>query len=236
MFKLELLSINPYNAEQCKHIVMSNFESNIKKKFSKWIDYDYNKVYDYYKGSDRTDTPRQLAMLSIIPCASFYYLNYLTEINPDRIIDIGCGMNFFKDIIPGVFGIDKDGSEIDSEGVFDDNFSAKFENQFASAFSIDALHFIPITEFYNQVMRFVNVIQPGGRGYIALNSARMIDMSSIETLLETFNTREPTKEQITSYIDKEIRRLSINWLVVDNLIIDAPDEFLDGNIRLVFKK
>ena len=215
---------------------MTKFDHNIKKKFGKWIAYDYNKVYDFYKGSYKTDTPRELAILSVIPCASFYYLNYLIELNPNRIGDIGCGMNFFKDIIPGIFGIDESGTEADCKESFDNSFSIKYENQFYCAFSIDALHFVPITEFYNQIMRFLNIIQPGGRGYIALNSARLIDSSSEELLLKTFDTLTPTKNQVADYINEQIKKLPIDWLVIDNFITNTVDEFVDGNIRLVFNK
>lgn len=233
---MNLTTLNPYDAEQCKHIVLSKFDASIEKKFNKWRVNDYRKIHTFDDDIRRRDTPRYSIILCVVPCAAFYYLNYLLEICPENIVDIGCGMNFFKDIIPGLIGIDCTGSEMDLCDVFDNTFSVGHTDQFTCAFSIDALHFIPITEFYNRVMEFANIIQPGGRGYLALNSARMLEHTSNTTRLEIFNTTNPSNEQIANYIDQEINKLQIKWLVIDNLIIEQPDEFIDGNIRLVFEK
>ena len=230
------MSLNPYNADQCKSIIINNYDSALEKKYSRWKVNDYRKIYTFDDIVHGRQTPRYSTVISVIPCASFYYLHYLVELQPDKIVDIGCGMNFFKDIIPGVVGIDFNGTEIDIQGFFDTNFSIKHENQFSCAFSIDAMHFIPITEFYNRVMEFKNIIKTGGRGYIAMNVARMVEYSEPEILLELFNTTEPSSIQLAMYIDCEIKKLPIQWLVIDNLIVEKYDECIDGNIRLVFEK
>ena len=233
---MNLTVLNPYDAKKCECIVTEKFDINLKKKYSRWKINDYRKIYTFTAAIRKRETPRYSAILAVIPCASFYYLNYLVELSPNKIADIGCGINFFKDIIPGVVGFDYNGPEIDIEDVFDSNFSENHTNHFDSAFSIDALHFIPITNFYGRVIEFANIIKSGGRGYLAMNSARLIDNSTPELLLELFGTVNPSNEQIAIYIDQEIKKLPIKWLVVDNLIIDEYNEYIDGNIRLVFEK
>jgi hypothetical protein len=69
-----------------------------------------------------------------------------------------------------------------------------------------------------------------------MNSSVMIHYSGLELLLELFNTVNPSDEQIAVYIDQEIKKLPIKWLVIDNLIIEQYFDFIDGNIRLVFEK
>jgi hypothetical protein len=64
----------------------------------------------------------------------------------------------------------------------------------------------------------------------------MIERTSAEDLLTLFNTADPSVEEIAKYIDQEIQRLPMKLLVVDNLITDCYDEFVDGNIRIVFEK
>jgi hypothetical protein len=152
-----------------------------------------------------------------------------------KIVDIGCGINFFKNILPNVIGIDSC-QEADVNDFFDRTFSIGNTNQHKYAISIDALHFIPITDFYNRVLEFENIIQPGGRGYLAMNCARLVDNTNHNTLLKLFSTKQPTNKQLANYIDQEIRKLPLKFLVIDNLILDCYDEFIDGNIRLVFEK
>ena len=69
-----------------------------------------------------------------------------------------------------------------------------------------------------------------------MNVARMVEYSEPEILLKLFNTTEPSSIQLALYIDCEIKKLPIQWLVIDNLIVEKYDECIDGNIRLVFEK
>ena len=100
------LSINPYDANICEQIVSTKFDHKIKEKYGTWKVNDYRKIYTFNDEIHQRSTPRYSIILGVIPCATFYYLNYLSEINPSEIVDIGCGMNFFKDILPNVIGID----------------------------------------------------------------------------------------------------------------------------------
>jgi hypothetical protein len=172
----------------------------------------------------------------VLPCASFYYLNYLVENQPTVIADIGCGVNFFKDIIPGIVGIDGHGKFADIIDFFDEDFSHGHTDYFDCAFSIDALHFISICKFYDRIMQFANIIKPGGRGYIAMNVARLMNDTSTVEKIELFNTLDPTPAQLATYIDQQLKKLTLRLLVVDNLILDCYDEYMDGNIRIVFEK
>lgn len=236
---MNLTVLNPYDAEKCEHIVMEKFDANLEKKYGKWKINDYSKIYrvnTLLQHIQHGTTPRHGAIRCVIPCASFYYLNYLVELAPDVIADIGCGMNFFKNIVPGVVGYDRNGQESDVKKYFDFDFSKDHTNHFDCAFSTNALHFIPITKFHDRVIEFANIIKPGGRGYIGMNTPTLITNTPLEILLEVFNTEHPSKEQIAEYIDQQIKKLPLEWLVIDNLIVDTYREYIDGNIRLVFEK
>jgi len=234
-----LLEINPYSVEKCKNIVESNYITKLRNKYSSKYPqevYDYRKCLTHDYTILKITTPRLVSITKIIPCASFYYLNYLVEISPTVIADVGCGMNFFKDIIPGIVGIDGNDSYADIKEFFNENFSVRHTNYFDCAFSIDALHFISISSFYDRIIQFANIIKPGGRGYIAMNIARLIDRTSDSKKIEIFNTTTPTPTQLATYIDQQIKKLPYQLLVVNNLILDCYDEFMDGNIRIVFEK
>jgi len=226
---------NPYSEKICREVV-EKFEESIKKKYGLFTINDFRKIYQWSNELHEHSTPRYRLISGVIPCASFYYLNKLLETSPSEIADIGCGMNFFKDILPGVTGIDGTGKWADVNDVFDDDFVRGHTNSFLCAFSIDALHFIPITDFHKRVMDFSNIITPNGRGYLAMNAARMIETTDKKVIRELFSTEVPASEQISDYIDQQIKMLPLKFLVIDNLIMEEYDDYVDGNIRLVFER
>jgi hypothetical protein len=69
-----------------------------------------------------------------------------------------------------------------------------------------------------------------------MNAARLVEATSKKDLIELFGTDKPDAESISQYIDSEIRKLPLNFLVVDNLINEKLDDWMDGNIRLVIQK
>ena len=181
--------------------------------------------------------PRVWLISNFIPCSSFYYVNFLLEQEPEEIIDLGCGPNFFKDIIPGVVGIDPVGEWADITDMFDDEFLKGHYESFASVLSIDALHFLPITQFVDRVEQFYSTIKPGGRGYLSLNAKRMVEFS-MHKAEELFGTPSPTAKQTQEYvcnaIDTQLQH--IDFLVCDVMITEKFDEMIDGNIRIVMQK
>ena len=231
------MQLNPYNEEKCKEIV-EIFNQPIKNKYGHFILNNFCKYYEINNEMQYRSTPRFSIInnASVIPCASFYYLNKLLEISPTEIADIGCGMNFFKNIIPGIIGVDGKGEWADVNEFFNNNFINKPINFFQCAFSINSLHFIPLIDFYKRVMDFTNIIKPGGRGYIAMNVARMVENTDKTILKEMFSTEIPNNEQLLYYITQKIKALSLKFLIIDILIIEKYDEPVDGNIRLVFEK
>ena len=224
--------INPYNVDVCKRIVKEKYEQSLREKFGNYVYTDFQHVYNW--NNIYPATPRLRAVAGQIPCASFYYIEFLTKVQEDLIYDIGCGMNFFKGILPNVIGIDGYWDP-DIHDVFDDEFVQGHQNFFQVAFSINALHFIPITDFCKQVNNFAKTIKSNGRGYISMNVARLVDHTDAETVQKLFgSTVNPAA--VADYIDEQIKTLDLNFLAAENLIELKFDEAIDGNIRLVFQK
>lgn len=237
--------LNPYNEGVCRQVVQS-LKPAIFKKFGSYIFLDFKKFYTDVYNPWRQGTPRLGAILSTLPCASFYYLNFLLELNPEKIVDLGCGINFFKGIIPNIHGVDpvriaNKGYEFDFFGAdeidhFDSEYIKNRQNCFESIFSIDALHFVPINTLSSRIREFVSIIRPGGRGYLSLNAAMLIENTPESNLVELFGTVTPSPEQVENYVTDEIQHLDINFLVIDLCIVEKFQEFIDGNIRLVIQK
>ena len=232
------IDINPYCEQTCRTIVEENFLSAITKKFGTSASLVYDKVADtIIKAKGVTPSPRGYRAISIFPCGVFYYLNYLTSQSPKSVIDVGCGDNLFKDIIPNLYGVDPNGTQCDENDSFDTEgeFSRKHYQKFDAAMSINALHFTSLVNFSSQIELFANIIKPGGRGFVGINSARMVERTTSNELNDLFGTTKPTPAHLEDYFDQKIKNLNMNLLVVDNFVSEVSDEWLDGNVRLVFE-
>ena len=228
-----MLNINPYNKEK----FFKEFSST--DTYKKLVqDFDFVS-FDWYLSIKKTDyTARQLLGDRTNPytrfsAVTFYYLNFLLEQNPETIYDLGCGWNIFKKYIPNLIGVGAEDPAMpyfyaDIHDFVDDNFIQGHQNYFESLFSINALHFHPLSNFSTIVNNFYSMLTPHGRGFLALNLQRMIDRD------HRFQTS--SKEEIMQFLKDQFSNLShINFLVVD-IQPDPIDEALDGNVRLVMQK
>jgi hypothetical protein len=225
--------LNPYDEYQCRRIV-ETFMPAIRKKFGFQANLHFEKIIK----KTIIKTPRETHSIIHVPCTSFYYLNFVLDINPSEIVDIGCGMNFFKDIIPGIHGIDPDNQYADQIDFFDPDFIRSHQESFESAIAINSLHFCSIHDFSVNFTNFWETVKPGGRGYITFNTMRLVQYTSDDLKMSLFGTLNPTLVQLEEHFCNEIEKLKqrFNFLVIDVMIAEMYDEYMDGNIRLVFKK
>jgi len=189
-------------------------------------------------------TPRLIQMLRRFSMIPLWYLQFLVDASPSCIVDLGCGENFFKPVIAKLHGIPVHGIDPTPNNTAADelcnysgsDFSRGHPNAYESVFSINALHFVPLSELTTVINNFYNIVAPNGRGFLTLNSARMVEQANHDWLLDKFNNIEPTPLQIQEYVCDQLSTLNIDFLVIDLLIDKFSDEGMDGNIRMVFKK
>lgn len=164
---------------------------------------------------------------------SFYYLQFLLDKDPQQIYDLGCGWNIFKKYIPTIVGV---GAEdpldpqyaADIHDFVDDEYIAGHQGAFESVFSICALHFHPVAAFSKIVSDFYSMIKPGGRGFISLNSIRLIERDPAFAY-------QPI-DQVEQYYRTELSKLTeIKFLVID-IDLTVANDSMDGNIRLVLER
>lgn len=227
------LILNPYDKTRCQQIVKGKYEKLIHQKFGNYVHLCFEKNYKWT--NNWLNSPRLRALTGQISCASFYYTEFLVELSPDSIYDIGCGMNFFKNILPNVVGIDRQ-FDYDIQDVFDKDFVSRHLDSFQAVMSIDALHFITLSDFLERVIDFSKIISPGGRGYLAMNAARMVECTDPKQLERLTGSIRADPNLIAGYIDNQIRELPLKFLVIENSISDVFDDSMDGNIRLVIQK
>jgi hypothetical protein len=240
-------NVNGYNQDQFKldfanHICM---EAIKKDKLLNDAKLCFNSFLHYGEmGRPNMDnvlnTPRLVALesdsnFSVTP---LYYLDFLLEKNPTSIIDIGCGANIFKRIIPCIHGIDPipDNPYADEIGFFDSEFSRAHKDEYESVFSINSVHFVSLIDFEKRLLEFINIVKPGGCGFVTFNVARMLELTSNEELQQLFGNIVADPQTITDYVRRVIQNISLKFLVIDLFINQVMDEIMNGNIRLVFEK
>jgi hypothetical protein len=235
-------NLNEYNEEKFKN----EFENT---DLCRQIKKDFDRI-SWYKNHNaeedsRLYTSRQQLGQSLFSLVPFYYLQKLTEKNPSTIYDLGCGWNIFKKYIPNVIGLDNSGGRIpktpginffaDVDEVITYKYIAKHQNYFESAFSINSFHYQSLSKLESTITKFVSMIKPNGRGFMALNLMTIIKFTSSEELLELFSTDAPTNIDYENYIRSVLSKIDCQYLIVD-VDLTNMNEPLNGNIRIVFEK
>lgn len=184
--------------------------------------------------------PRLMLQNRVVSLSSFYYLNFLLEKNPKTIYDIGCGTNAFKKYFPNIIGVDPNtdfGNFPDIVRAFDDAFVEEYENSMDSAFSINAIHFTQISDYNQQINKFLRLLKPGGRAFITFNS-----------LVGILFTHSVHKIKFYDYfpeggtVEERKRAFFENFDIGSNKLICLDVEILDsgcsllGDIRMVIEK
>ena len=152
--------------------------------------------------------------------SQFYYLGIIQENNPEVIADVGCGGNLIKKSIPNVIGFDKT-QFADHYEWFDEKFIDNHYQEFSSAFSVNAIHFVSLIEFANRINDFGKVIKPNGLGFVTFNLARMIERTHPHEFAKIFDLSRPvTLRDYRLYIVNQLKNVKYNLLLVDILIED----------------
>jgi len=168
--------------------------------------------------------------------SSFYFVNYIVENTKTYpIIDVGCGMNLFKNIYP-IIGLDPVDTRADIKGIFNIDFVKKYRENFYSAIAINSLHFIPIWKIKNRIKLFSNIIKKDGLGYFTMNSKVLIQNTD-----KNFISKKKLYENnnLSEYIFNEIFELdNILELLHYEDHINTLNHFpnINGDIRIVFRK
>jgi hypothetical protein len=162
----------------------------------------------------------------------FYYIDFLMQQQPNEIYDLGCGWNLFKRYFPvigiGAENTDNEVKHWDLHDFVDDVFIAGHQNYYDSVFSICALHFHPLSTIRKVVCDFYSMIAPGGRGWLSLNSQRMVDYDK--------KFQNSTPSEVQEYVNTQLKDLPGKILAQDVDVIGCSDNHMDGNIQIVFEK
>ena len=225
-------NVNQYNSEDFKQFfVKTDLYSKLQE------DYEIL-TFDSNRSKLRNGrTPRQFAACRIFSVVPFYYLKFLTDQTTSVVYDLGCGWNIFKKYIPNIVGIGEE--PVDSDlyfgdipGRVDDQYVREHQEYFDSVFSINSLHFHPLSQIRKVVLDFVSMIAPGGYGFLTINLLMMLERDFAKF-------KNYTVEQFEEYVRTQLSDIPAEYKVFD-LDFNNPeyklDNPMDGNIRLVCHK
>jgi hypothetical protein len=223
------------NLNEYDEIVFKNYFENSELYHQLAKDFDIL-LWDKFLDGIMSYTPRQQRGDRMFTLSPFYYINKLTETNPNKIYDLGCGWNIFKRYIPNVIGVDARKEYVDIQTTINEEYVATHQEYFESVFSICSLHFYSLSNLEKNIKDFVSMVKKNGRGFLSLNLERMIERTTIEENISLFATENPSDIQYDQYIRDIVGKISCKYLIVDIDIHKCRDDFMNGNIRLVFEK
>jgi hypothetical protein len=185
--------------------------------------------------NDYLCTPRETWLhRGFVPLDSFFMIDYMVQrTNVFPIIDIGCGMNLFKHFFD-IIGLDKFPTA-DIRGHFDEDFLKDNKNKYGGAIAINSLHFTPIQEMKNSIKWLANIIKPRGYGYITYNVSRLIEHTD-QKFIQLHGLDQSAK--LSNYLFSSISNIGSDIEIIYYLdkITETPDETIDGNLRILFRK
>ena len=229
---------------------INDWETNFKKsgRLDKII-IDYNNeiankkilILDNFTDVHKTFkniTPRELSFLrsgnfsESLP--SFYMVDYIVKNTKEYpIIDIGCGMNIFKQLFP-IIGLDTIDSRADILGYFTDEFVLKNLLKFSAAISINSLHFVSIDKLADRIIEFSQIIRKNGLGYFTINSCIS---ASVENSKFIVDNNISNNTSMLDLIFNQILQIEpyLELLYYEDLwfCINAG---INGDIRIIFRK
>jgi hypothetical protein len=189
-------------------------------------------------GSNDLVVKQPVTLISIV---SFYYLQFLQEINPTQIYDIGCGWNVWKRYIPNIHGVDSNSKFADEIAVYNDSWVDKHYRQLEAAFTINIdvglKDGVPCTfrNMSDQIMNFSRIIKPSGRGYISLAVWGLLHYTDLDWYKEN-NCNPYDLGSIINKTKEIILNLPLSIIALDcefDILRNIPGH--DGELRIVFE-
>ena len=147
----------------------------------------------------------------------FYLIeNYLDT--KEEILDIGCGINYWKTYY-NVYGVDlvHFTPTLNECKIITSDFYEKNEKSWNNIMSQCALHFN--SDIEKMLMKVYSLLNKGGKGFISLNLMRLYELDNSTSL-----TKQLNKLKIIEDIIEEV------------IVVQKPrSNSLDGNLHIIFK-
>ena len=113
-----------------------------------------------------------LTRLQGFPLTGFNLVDEVNGLNPSKVLDIGCGQNFFKGKIQNLYGFDPTPHSNLDQVARIQTFECVPETVDV-AMCLGSLQYVPRSEWVNQLKQIVSWVKPGG--YIIVRNWPFLD-------------------------------------------------------------
>lgn len=174
----------------------------------------------------------------------YFYLDFLMRENPELVYDIGCANQIIKKVFKhktNIIGIDPNGNNADQKITFAE-FAKDNRNKVRYAFAINSLHYISITNFAFELIKFFSIFEKNGIGFVTFNIIRLIQHTQDDVVKKLFgsNIDESNWKLAYDYVEKELSNVMEKFSdKVDFILVEMLPEYynnrMEGNVRVIFK-
>jgi len=243
MYMHYVQEINPCPSDWATQFKLTDFYQHIAK--------DYNHVISSHKEMTVLkaalhhtvyETGRRFCdQYGILDATPYYYILSLLDINPEKIVDLGCGDNVFSKTIPGLVGIDADPkSKCDIHDFFDQDFVTGHKEFCDALITINTIHFSSLDTITQRLNWCQQLLKPGGRAFVSFNIETWLMHTTTQRCQELFGPW-PRVEDVIAFVDRAVTDADLKLLIYDfpisrvSAVSSIRDDY-NGNIRLVFQK
>lgn len=204
----------------------------IKTDLYKRLDKEYDIILDWFDLQPPPELnafilPRKIFTTKFTTLVGFYLIeNYLNT--KEKILDVGCGTNYYKTyydvdgVDPYYFANADNEYEVDETSAlgnvdFEDSYYKKNKGIHKNIMSQNALHFS--SDFQNNLKEFYSLLGKDGKGFASLNLIRLFEHDNSTSL------------------NKQLKKLDlIKDIIEEVIVIQNPHaNGSDGNLHIIFK-
>ena len=204
----------------------------IKTDLYKRLDKEYDIILDWFDWQPPLQLstfmlPRKNFTTKFTTLIGFYLIeNYLNT--KEKILDVGCGINFYKTyydvdgVDPVYFAHTHNEYEVDKTSAlgnidFEDSYYKRNKGTYKNIMSQCALHFN--SDFQNNLKEFYSLLGKDGKGFASLNLMRLFEHDNSTSL------------------GNQLKKLDLIKDIIEEVIViqNPHSNGLDGNLHIIFK-
>ncbi len=129
-----------------------------------------NKLIEFFSFNGDNSQEKWTSSLHKFSYSGFNLVDEINNLNPELVLDVGCGYNEFKGKIKNLIGIDISNNQAD---IVSDFLNYECENNSVDVIlALGSINFINFNTVSMQVQWIYDKLKPGGLAYIRVNPSK----------------------------------------------------------------
>jgi hypothetical protein len=216
-------------------IQIRNFPT-LESELESYYDYFVKDEIAYNKVSPRGQYEYKIGFKEI-----FYYISWLYDNNPQRVIDIGAGECFWKRWFSNITSLDpgnySSAKNADIQSEMTEAFVESHVEHFDCGMALNSLHFGRITKVGENIQQAMRLIKPNGRFLFTIST----DVIQNQYPNNTNNIKNTDWRHCLELTKEMVQKLPYNILLFDVPHDRINDDFpvqgqINGTLRFILEK